>query len=109
MIRSRRKITISGSADLNDLIGAACNYRGGGVNDGDGLAALGRVAAGVGSLPGAGRIEGAAAVAGHIGDGAQHREGHIGAIVIRDSWQVEAPGSADLNDLVGAASDHWRG
>src|SRR5205085_6593294 len=71
------------------------------------LAALGEVAASIGRLPGPGRIKGAAAVTGGVGDGADNRNG-VGAAVVGRSGRIESPGGPLLHRLIGAAASDYR-
>src|SRR6266571_1105107 len=93
-----------GCSKLHGLVGAAAiDDREDGVNDVDGLAALGAVAAGVGGRPGAGGVKSIAAVIGGVGHRADHRDSGAGAIG-GGSGLVKAPGCSKLHRLVGAAA-----
>src|SRR5947199_123628 len=74
-------------AELDDLVGGA-SVRG---------------------LPGAGRIEGVAAMTSDVGNGAHFGQSEVAAAVIGDGGQIKALSAAELDDLVGGASDDRRG
>src|SRR6266566_2466229 len=74
------------------------------VNDVDGLAALGAVAAGVGGRPGAGGVKGIAAVIGGVGHRAEDRDGNVAPAVVGGGRRVKGPGGSKLYGLVGAGA-----
>src|SRR5437016_3434568 len=101
------RIESPGGPLLHRLIGAAASdYRRGGIDYSHFLAASSEVAASIGRLPGPGRIKGAAAMTGRVGDGADDRNG-VAAAVVGRSGRIEGPGGPLLHRLIGAAaSDH---
>src|SRR5205807_9491475 len=93
---------------LHSLIGvAASNDRRGGIDYGHFLAASSEVAASIGRLPSPGRIKGAAAVTGGVGDRADDRNG-VAAAVVGGSGRIEGPGGPLLHRLIGAAASNHR-
>ena len=98
-----------GRAALHSFVGsaAAVHHWSARVHYRDLLATRAAVAAGIGGLPGASRIEGAAAVASHVGDCAQDRDGGAGAVVGRRR-RIESPGGALFHSLVRAAARNDR-
>src|SRR5207249_334320 len=110
IVGGARRIKGPGGSKLHGLVGAAASdHRGDGVNDVDRLAALGAVAAGVGGRPGAGGVEGIAAVAGGVSHRVEDRDGNVGPAVVAGSGLVKTPGCSKLDALVGAAAIDDRG
>src|SRR6266404_4845933 len=72
------------------------------VNDVDRLAAVGAVAAGISGRPGAGGVEGVAAMTGGVGHRADDCESGAPAIVGGAGRRVKGPGGSKLHGLVGA-------
>src|SRR6266478_720534 len=102
-----RSVEAPGGAKFNCLVCAAAgDHWSGGINYSHFLAAGSAVTASISRLPGAGRIEGVAAMTGGVGDGADDRDG-VGSAVVGRSRRIKSPDGAKLNGLIGiAASNH---
>src|SRR5205823_6196615 len=85
-----RRIEGPGDGKRVGLVAHASNRRFGGVLPGYFLTAIGGVAAGVGCPPGAGGIEGVAAMTGEVGDGAKDSYGRAAASVA-GGRRIEGP------------------
>src|SRR5215831_6705626 len=98
IVRGGWRIKGPGRAELNDLVGAAAaiDHWRDRVDDDDRLAAGRAVAATIHGLPDTGGIEGVAAMAGGIGDGAQDGDRNRNAVV-RGRGSIESPGRAKLD------------
>src|SRR5207249_1066186 len=92
---------------LDGLVGHAGDERRGVILGCYLLAAVGGVAAGIGCPPGAGGIEGVAAVTGEVGDGAEDGDGHV-ATGVTGGRRIEGPVAGALDDFVSHASDGGR-
>src|SRR5439155_1666882 len=107
-VARRGRIEGPGAGALDDLVGYAGDGRRGVVFYRHLLAAVGRVAAGIGRPPGAGGIESVAAVAGEVGDGGKDADGHAPTRV-GGGGRIKGPGAGALDDFVRHAGDGWRG
>src|SRR6266404_2549903 len=110
VVGSSRSVEGPGGAKFNCLVRAAAgDHWCGGVDYSHFLAAGSAVAASVGRLPGAGRIEGPVTMTDSVRYRADDCDG-VGSAVVGRSRRIKSPDGAKLNGLIGiAAGDHWRG
>src|SRR6266404_8995589 len=110
VVGSSRSVEGPGGAKFNCLVRAAAgDHWCGGVDYSHFLAAGSAVAASVGRLPGAGRIEGPVTMTDSVRYRADDGD-RVGSAVVGGSRRIKSPNGAELNSLIGiAAGDHWRG
>src|SRR5206468_3961155 len=107
-VTGARRIKGPGAAALDGLAARTGNGRRSVIFQRHFLAALGRVAAGIGRAPGARGVVVVAATTGGIGHGVEGGDGHVAAGVA-GARRSKGPGAGALDGLVGHDGDGRRG